>query len=84
MDIQTRVIFAYGSIATIAHIGVSIYLAYLVKRDRERLNTTIGIDVSPSLGPNRWAVIVLLTGVLGLAAYWFRTYHSALLTRLKN
>jgi hypothetical protein len=60
-------------------IAVSVYLAYLVKKDWEKANSTVGAEIVLTLGPWRWALIVLITGVLGLALYWFKTYHPIIL-----
>ena len=70
-----------GWILGAIHLGVALYLAYLVKKDREKLQNTPGAEAILTLGPLRWAFIVLLTGVLGLALYWFQTYHPVVVRK---
>ncbi len=65
----------------VVHLSVAIYLAYLVKMDREKIQNTIGTEVILTLGPLRWGAIVFLTGGLGLALYWFQTYHPVVLKK---
>jgi len=74
----TGYIFFFGQLI------VSAVASILVLRDREKIQNTLGTDYKLTLGPVRWAFIVFFTGGLGLALYWFVTYHPFLLSKLTD
>jgi len=70
-----------GWVIGAVHIVIALYLASVVKKDRERLESSLGTDAILTLGPLWWFFIVLFTGALGLALYWFQTYHPIIVKR---
>ncbi len=61
---------------------VAFCVALYIKKDRERLEATLGWPGNLTLGPWRWWLIVLITGVLGVVFYYFSTYHQLVINRL--
>ena len=53
--------------------------AYLVYRDRKSKAENIWHPGKRSLGPLRWALIMLLTGGLAIGLYWFLMYQKTFL-----
>ncbi|HSH96557.1 MAG TPA: hypothetical protein VK968_20580, partial [Roseimicrobium sp.] len=53
--------------------------AYHVYRDRKSKEENIWHPGKRSLGPARWAFIMLLTGGLAIGVYWFIMYQKTFL-----
>jgi len=83
-DVRGILVVICGFATVLFSFFVAFYTAKYVKRDREKIQTSIGHPGELTLGPWRWALITFFSGGLGLGLYWFVTYQNAFVELLKQ